>query len=144
MTTEGSNPPTYMAATAPATCAQPIPTHAQPASMQPTHIQAQAAPVYAQPQGAGVTTIVVSTGFGHAPTMLKCPACHHHGLSKTTKESGDCTFLAAAVGCFIGGLLCVWIPFLIDGSHYQNNIWLVQLVETLKIPSIHAKRVELL
>ncbi|XP_057304043.1 calcium-binding protein P-like [Hydractinia symbiolongicarpus] len=63
--------------------------------------------------GQPITAIPVV--FGDQPVAMTCPFCQAQIATIITFKAGEKTWLWAALFCFLGGLLCVWIPFVVDG-----------------------------
>lgn len=56
---------------------------------------------------------------------LVCPHCRHDISTRTELTNGTGVWLGAAVLCWLTGLLCVWVPFVVDDAkdctHYCPN-----------------------
>ncbi|KAL5017943.1 hypothetical protein ScPMuIL_003665 [Solemya velum] len=60
------------------------------------------------------TTIAVVQHLGNTPMRTRCAACGADVVTATYYETGSMTWLIAIILCFVGGLLCCFIPFCID------------------------------
>lgn len=60
------------------------------------------------------TTIAAVICFGEVPVAMSCPFCQAQITTGTTYENGDKVWLWMAIFCFLGGLLCFWIPLVMD------------------------------
>ncbi|XP_077980665.1 lipopolysaccharide-induced tumor necrosis factor-alpha factor homolog [Glandiceps talaboti] len=79
----------------------------------------QAPPV--QPAGTTQTTTVVVTqpdsgetitvrAYGEMPVVVTCPSCQQNVLSRVSYEPGIMAWCCCVLLCFVGCLLCMWIP----------------------------------
>ena len=52
--------------------------------------------------------------LGNSPALVDCPRCQTQTRTVVTKEAGDAVTLWAVVLCCLTGVLCAWLPCVID------------------------------
>ena len=52
--------------------------------------------------------------FGETPMQLRCPNCQRDVITSVRYEMGLLTWISVGVLFLIGGILCFWIPLLMD------------------------------
>nr|CAB3263445.1 lipopolysaccharide-induced tumor necrosis factor-alpha factor homolog [Phallusia mammillata] len=98
------------------------PPHPPPAYTVTTNV-ANPQPVVVQPGVAHNTVVVqsVPTFFGKQPANVICTNCHQNIVTRTTSSLKGEAWVLAAVLCFLGGILCVWIPFVMDSMYVTTH-----------------------
>ncbi|KAL0883746.1 hypothetical protein ABMA27_015851 [Loxostege sticticalis] len=69
--------------------------------------------------------VVVQPAFSSEPSKTYCKSCHAEIVTNVKFKNTTKTHMFAAGLCFIGGLLCVWIPYYVkscrNADHYCPN-----------------------
>ena len=71
---------------------------------------------------ATTTTTTVSSStivpvFGDQPIRVRCHQCLQRVVTTTEKSLNSDAYICACILCFFTGLLCCWIPFVLDSMY---------------------------
>jgi len=81
-------------------------------------------PVVSQPVATHtvVATQVVAQPFlGKTPAQIVCRNCMRSVVTSTSSDLKDEAWILCVVLCCLGGLLCFWIPFVMDSMYTTTH-----------------------